>query len=156
MKDGKSHYVLLQLNSSWKTAKDWLYCKKWVLPFPGHKFLHPRINWIGVLTDTLWRILNIFTYCEVSSKCRGLLGPAERTAWVWTIMTWLSMNLLGHGIGPSLSHPSRFTALQATCSSTTGHTIGNAMGHFVDNDGVIQITIVQGLLALISERTFES
>ena len=157
MKDGKSYCVLLQLYSSWKTARDWLYCKKWIITIiRAYIFLHPRINWIGVFTDTVWPITNISTYCEVSSKCRGLLRPAERTAWEWKIMKRLSMNVLGHGIGPSLSHPSRFRALQATCSSATSHAISNAMGHFMDNDGVIQITIAHGLLALISERTFES
>ncbi len=55
------------------------------------------------------------------------------------------MDVLGHGIGPSLSHPSRFPTLQATCRSAPSHTIGNSMGHFMDNDGVIQITIAQGL-----------
>ncbi len=54
-------------------------------------------------------------------------------------------DLLGHGIRPSLTHAARLGGLQAASSSTTGHTVGNAVCVLMDHDIIFERTITMGL-----------
>ncbi len=54
-------------------------------------------------------------------------------------------DLLGHGIRPSLAHAARLSGLQAACSSTTGHSVGNAVRVLMDHDIIFERTITLGL-----------
>lgn len=40
-------------------------------------------------------------------------------------------NSLCHGIGPSFTHATGLCGLQATTSSTTSHSVGDAVGHLM-------------------------
>ena len=54
-------------------------------------------------------------------------------------------HVLSHCITPPLTHPARFSSLQAPPGTTTRHTVSNTMGHLVNHDVILHRSVTAGL-----------
>jgi len=101
---------------------------------------------VRVRANTSWVVNNVLSQDEVRNSGRCLRVPAGYACQKPSSLARLNKrNKLGHGIGPTLTHTTRFDSLQATTSSSASHSVSHTVSHLVNDKIVFERTITLGL-----------